>query len=114
MGHSRNILEDGKEERNESEHGEAERETEQSRPANRELGCAGKARLCVALARAEKAGRASQGSTQENPIQMKLSGRDLLTFHLCFQLGVYLSNLLITLFRLENRKKTLRGDQGVP
>lgn len=40
------------------------------------------------------------------------SSRDLLTFHLCLQLGVYLSDFLITQSRLENRNKTLKTGQG--
>lgn len=44
---------------------------------------------------------------------MDCSSRDSLTFHLCLKLGVYLSDLLITLSRLRNRNKTLKGGQGV-
>lgn len=92
----------------------AEREAERSRPANTEGWAVQERQGCVWPwpGQRRQGGHPSGAQRQTRFWRILAAGRDLLTFHLCLQLGVYLSDLLITLFRLENRKKTFWGDGG--
>lgn len=86
------------------------KETEESGHENRR-------KMSTAACKHQGLGRA--GKTRVGGTQQRQTGfgwtvaGDSLTFHLSLQLGVYLSNLLITLSRLENRNKTLKRWSGV-